>query len=127
MGDNEYHRIYNINRYHRIRAEEIAAKGGECVDCGSTDKLEFDHVDPKLKSFDVGKLLNYSAAKRKAELEKCVLRCKACHKIKTTANGDNGAVGHGGGLTGKRNCYCELCAPLKAEYMRNWKKKKNKV
>lgn len=123
MGTKEYHRKYNLARYHRIRSEAIAAKGGVCVDCGTTDSLEFDHVDASTKSFDVGKLLNVSKVAREAELSKCALRCKSCHILKTTRSGDNGAVGHGGGLTGKRNCYCDLCAPLKAEYMRNWKKK----
>lgn len=28
-------------------------------------------------------------------------------------------VGHGGGLTGVKNCRCELCGPLKNRYMRD--------
>lgn len=121
--NNEYHRAYNLARYHRIRNEYIEAKGGKCIDCGIEDGLEFDHVDPSTKTLNIGKLLNVSKAKRDAEIEKCVLRCKPCHQRKSIENGDIPSLDHGGGLTGKRNCYCKLCAPLKAEYMRNWKKK----
>lgn len=122
MASKEYHRQYNINRYHKRRAEYVEALGGKCVDCGSVEELEFDHVDPSTKELNIGSMLNYAKAKVDAEIKKCVLRCKGCHVRKTSDNGDNPTVEHGGGLTGKRNCYCLLCAPLKREYNRQWKK-----
>lgn len=116
MASKEYHRQYNLERYHRIRSEYVEKLGGHCVDCATIDELEFDHVDPSTKEFDIGKLLNYAKAVRDAEIEKCELRCKPCHQKKTSVNGDIPAVHHGGGLTGKRNCYCALCKPLKLAY-----------
>jgi hypothetical protein len=50
-----------------------------------------------------------------------VLRCKRHHRIKTT---NELSVEHGGGVTGKRNCYCDLCKPLKAEYNRTWRERR---
>jgi hypothetical protein len=110
---NTYMREYNLARYHRIRAEAIAALGGECVDCNVTEDLEFDHLDRYEKSFDVGRLLNYSKLRRDEELKKCVLRCGDCHRAKTKALKDYKGVPHGEGIVGKRKCQCGSCAPLK--------------
>jgi hypothetical protein len=116
----EYHRIYNRERYHRLRREYIELMGGKCVDCGTQDNLEFDHAIAATKSFDVGRLLNYSKTKRDQELAKCVLRCSECHKKKSVRMKDVNVVAHGEGLSGKRNCKCEPCRIRKAEYMREW-------
>lgn len=57
-----------------------------CVDCGETDPvlLEFDHLDPSTKSFDVG----FALARKPwhlvlEEIAKCVVRCVACHRKRT--------------------------------------------
>lgn len=127
MRNVEYHRRYNRERYRRLRAEYVQRLGGVCIDCGSKENLEFDHDDASTKSFDIGKLLNYSKATREAELDKCVLRCSSCHKKKSVRAGDVKTVEHGGGLSGKRNCPCLPCKARKAEYMRNnsrrWRRK----
>jgi 5-methylcytosine-specific restriction endonuclease McrA len=112
---NEYMRVYMLNRYHERRAEALEKLGGACAICGSKVSLEIDHIDPKTKSFDVGKLWSVSKARYLSELEKCQLLCKVHHLRKS---GDELAVPHGGGLTGKRNCRCTLCAPLKNAYNR---------
>ena len=120
MTDVEYHRVYNLARYHRLRAEYIVLLEGKCVDCGTDQNLEFDHNDADSKSFDVGKLLNYSKEVREAELLKCVLRCSPCHRKKSVREGDIRSVGHGEGKSGKRNCSCKPCRTRKAEYMKNY-------
>lgn len=120
---NRYMREYMNKRYHRLRAEYIKSMGGECVDCGETSNLEFDHLDSSQKSFDVGRILTHAKVKREQELAKCVLRCHDCHVIKSRRE-DWSTVDHGEGLTGKRNCYCDLCKPLKRVYMQNFKKSK---
>jgi len=123
MVSKEYMRQYMLDRYHRRRAIAIEVLGGKCVDCGSVEELEFDHDDPTLKSFNVGKAFTSMAeSKLWPEIEKCVLRCKPCHKIKSDTI-DN-AVGHGEGLTGKRNCRCALCGPLKNAYNKELKRLK---
>lgn len=124
--DNSYHAEYNLKRYHARRAEYIEILGGKCVVCGTTENLQFDHIDPSTKTIDIGKLLNVSKAKSLAELKLCQLLCKTHHIEKGQREGDQGQVPHGGGMTGKKNCRCELCAPLKAEWQRNYRKTRKK-
>ena len=58
-------------------------RGSTCIDCGITDwrLLEFDHRDPSQKVSSVRKAGNKK--KMKEESEKCDLRCRYCHKIKS--------------------------------------------
>lgn len=115
------HKAYNLARYHARRKEFLEILGNKCVECGSTNELEFDHIDASTKSFEIGRMLNVSKARALEELAKCQILCKAHHKEKTEREADNKQVAHGGGLTGKRNCYCDLCAPLKRAYRRQYK------
>ena len=57
-----------------------------CVDCGQIDPvvLDFDHVDPKTKLWPVGKMLSRQATPAiEREIEKCVVRCANCHRMRT--------------------------------------------
>lgn len=73
-------------RNHLIMVE--AVKDG-CVDCGEKDIrcLEFDHEDPKTKSFSLSKGRSDCISKERIEQEmaKCKVRCANCHR-KRTAN-----------------------------------------
>lgn len=81
-------------RYARRRAAAITQLGGCCRACGTTEALNFDHVDARTKSFDVGKrLAGVSEVKLQAELKKCQLLCDACHKQKSLECGDNSHKG----------------------------------
>jgi len=114
---------YQKDRYQRRRSAAIEALGGVCVRCGSTDTLEFDHISASSKTYDISKIFaGGSEAKVQAELLKCQLLCHECHVKKSHEEGDVKYVEHGGGLTGKRNCRCELCGPLKNAYMQKLKK-----
>lgn len=116
---NDMMRIYMTARYHRRRAAAIEQLGGKCVDCDTAEHLEIDHDDASKKTFDMGKALSGWSEKRiQAELVKCVLRCRPCHLAKSLLMGDMPSVPHGGGVSGKRHCYCDLCAPLKRTYAR---------
>jgi 5-methylcytosine-specific restriction endonuclease McrA len=117
---NAYMREYQKSRYYRRRLEAIAFLGGKCVSCGQTEELEFDHVDPSDKTYNVARILTGgSEQKVREELEKCQLLCKKCHDKKTYAvGGDQKTVDHGQGSSGKRNCTCSLCKAKKAEYMK---------
>jgi 5-methylcytosine-specific restriction endonuclease McrA len=42
-----YMRTYIKARRKVRRARLIELLGGQCVRCGSTDELEFDHIDPE--------------------------------------------------------------------------------
>lgn len=77
---NAYMRAYRakvgIHANRRFRAIEYL--GGRCVDCGMTSALEFDHL--RDKTVPISQLLSGTAwNKVTAELDKCVLRCVACH------------------------------------------------
>ena len=108
-------------RYEKRVKEAHIILGGKCVKCGTTENLQIDHINKALKSFDLGKLWSVSKVKYLAELEKCQLLCKEHHKEKSALEQ---SVGHGEGLTGKKNCRCSLCAPLKNEYIRQFRKQK---
>lgn len=77
-----YQRTYQLNKYYERKAMAIDYLGGVCVDCGTSDSsiLEFDHRDQSTKSFTVtAKLGGASWERLKEELDKCDLRCIACH------------------------------------------------
>jgi hypothetical protein len=65
-------------------------------------------------------LFSQARARWEAELEKCVLRCKPCHLVKTRICNDYAyrEIGHGGGSRGKIGCKCELCREKYRKYRR---------
>ena len=63
------------------RRQEWFDANGSCVDCGSFENLELDHVDPNLKISH--KVWSWSKDRRDIELSKCVIRCYKCHKERT--------------------------------------------
>lgn len=106
---NAYMRDYMTRRYHRRRDAAIEALGGRCVECGSREDLELDHVDPSTKSFEIGKILSTgSEAKVEAELAKCVLRCSSCHRTKTAMELDWDRHGTYSSYR-RRGCRCDAC------------------
>ena len=59
-----------------------------CVVCQTTDVmvLEFDHIQPSKKSFEISRALVTSGttiAQLKKEIAKCQVLCSNCHKRKT--------------------------------------------
>jgi|TARA_R100000655_G_scaffold21572_2_gene44144 hypothetical protein len=58
-----------------------------CIACGESNPivLEFDHVDPKTKRNSVSNMAThgYSIEAIEKEIEKCVILCANCHRIKT--------------------------------------------
>ena len=55
-----------------------ALEGKACARCGDTDgPFDFHHVDPAEKV--THKVWSLSAAKRAAELAKCIVLCRSCH------------------------------------------------
>lgn len=110
---------YDLNRYYERKAMCIEILGGHCVDCNTTQMLEFDHLMKETKLYNISTIILHGDEKLFSELEKCVLRCYRCHKLKSSF--ESGVL-HGGGLSGKRNCKCIPCKARKAEYMRYYKK-----
>src|SRR5258706_7874062 len=114
---NAYHRRAQHSQYRNriLMAKEIL--GNKCVNCGSIENLEFDHIDQTTKLFTITQRWNCRIDRFLEEIKKCVLRCNRCHKDRTSKQK---SVEHGGGLTGKRNCRCEKCGPLKNKYNKKY-------
>lgn len=74
----------HANNTGRIRRRRDAwfKEHGPCP-CGSTERLEVDHVDPTKKVSH--RIWNWSDAKRLPELAKCQPLCHDCHLKKTKA------------------------------------------
>lgn len=61
----------------------IEYKGGKCSVCGydkCSAALEFHHLDPSKKEFNINKSATLSFKKLKPELDKCILVCSNCHR-----------------------------------------------
>ena len=120
---NEYMRVYVGKRYHRRRKEAIEKLGGKCAKCGSTEDLEFDHIDRTTKTADIAKLWTYKEHLFWEEVEKCQILCKTCHQDKSIEDlGFTKAKGNHGTISSIRYCKCELCKNAKREYMKEYMK-----
>ena len=67
------------------KAKAVAYKGGRCVDCHGVFQAcayDFHHLDPAQKDFTIGCEDGASWKKMKIELDKCVLLCANCHRIR---------------------------------------------
>jgi hypothetical protein len=76
---------YGVKRRQNTKKQAVEYMGGSCKDCGlKTDKYcvyDFHHLDPTKKDFafaDTALILE----KLKPELDKCVLLCSNCHRIR---------------------------------------------
>jgi hypothetical protein len=79
---NQYVKDYRSER----RAIVDAAKDVPCMDCKQkfpSFVMDFDHRDPSIKLFGVGKNMGRSVATLLAEIAKCDVVCANCHRIRT--------------------------------------------
>ena len=109
---------YDLDRYYGRKYYLMAMLGGKCVSCCAKDNLEFDHIDPKSKSFTLCKHMTKPMSELISEAKKCQLLCKTCHNRKTH---HKRIVPHGGGKRGKHGCKCIPCRNKNNEYMRLYK------
>jgi hypothetical protein len=73
-------RVPYFNSRRTLLKEEARKKlGGKCLWCGTTENLEFDHIDPAQKQFTISSF-PCSLEMWWKEVEKCRLLCKVCHK-----------------------------------------------
>ena len=80
--NSKYQREHHCIRRIRLRKDAIERLGGKCVYCGTVDGLEFDHIDPKTKKFEISSIWRRSKLLRETELAKCQLLCLTDHMIK---------------------------------------------
>lgn len=109
--------------YWERKLECIAYLGGMCVRCGTTDDLEFDHINAEEKSFDITSCMNRRWEVLVQELDKCQLLCHFHHREKTVECGEAGGghnkwgeIVHGTpwGYTSYA-CRCDPCRAAVAE------------
>jgi len=119
--------VYMAQRKKKRRNLLIEMSGGKCVRCASTEILNFDHKEPKDRSFRLnGKDLDGSWNKILDEWKKCQLLCRKCHLLKTKENGEykepvNKGVSKYGEVLPKhgcesayaRGCRCSSCCKAK--------------
>jgi len=90
-----------------------------CEKCGSIEKLELHHKNPKEK--EDHKIWSWSEERREKELKKCVVWCRKCHSdyhhnlLKKENHGTHSKYAHG--------CRCDLCR----EGHRSYQAKRNKL
>lgn len=80
-------RARNKEQRNLLKRRLIDLLGGKCVDCGYSSHLaalDFDHLDPAQKKFNIGAGLSIRKNQElEREAKKCVIRCANCHRIKT--------------------------------------------
>ena len=65
-----------MSYFREILIEKL---GGKCIECGNTEALEFDHIDPSTKSFNISAGYHKPKEVLEEELSKCQLLCNKCH------------------------------------------------
>ena len=88
MRTKERQRQYNLQYYKNRRKNLIELLGGKCAMCGSTENLEFDHIDSSTKTLKMAQQLTVNKETIVNELSKCQILCKKCHIKKTKICGD---------------------------------------
>lgn len=86
--DGSYHCKYCHTDKKQTRREQLKIKsveylGGECKHCTykkSLAALEFHHLDPTEKEFNLSKMGSKCWEAIKTELDKCILLCANCHR-----------------------------------------------
>lgn len=100
-------------------------EGKCCVECGSLEPLELDHIDPTTKISNA--IWSWREERRLAEISKCQILCKSCHRIKTnkelTKSWDHGTK------TGYdyRGCRCSLCREAHKLNKREYRRKQREL
>ena len=123
---NAYMREYHLKRYHRLRNLAILQLGGKCQSCGSVERLQLDHIDPKTKKFEVSVFLSVKLSDFEEELKKCQILCNRCHYLKTTLEQGKFLRGTHGTLTtySHGKCRCQECKDVWNKHSREYKKKR---
>lgn len=104
-ADPDKQRAYQREWTARRRDEWLADR--ECVDCGSTDRLEVDHVDAAQKVSH--RIWSWSNERRLAELAKCVVRCAGCHRDRHAEQRSAHGI-----KRYEKGCRCNVCRAAKA-------------
>jgi 5-methylcytosine-specific restriction endonuclease McrA len=121
---NEYHKEYNKERHIQRRTKLINHLGGKCVNCNSTENLQFDHIDPSSKTFTIAQkwLTNWNNLLK--EVSKCQLLCQTCHSNKTIKDLGNKPRQHGSDTMYRQGCRCIECKQAHSVVGKNYQPKR---
>lgn len=120
MKDPSYYK--KRRRFHRTKAIELL--GGSCSKCGSKNRLEFDHIIPASKTYQIGEILHYAWPVIEAELKKCQLLCNKHHTIKSIFDRGQQQAKHGTTTMYRQGCRCTSCRNTNNKYQREYKKRR---
>lgn len=71
-----------ISLHRAVKDQAVQYKGGACAICGYSryvGSLDFHHLDPSQKDFNISSNRYKFSTELKLELDKCVLLCRNCH------------------------------------------------
>lgn len=123
----EYKRRKHLRQHLKasLLRTQYLTENGPCVKCGSWERLELDHVVsvPAVNNRISQKLWRWSKTRREAELAKCQVLCRHCHRAKTAIDnkGRNHTKIHGRGMYERHGCRCDLCRAVQAERKRRYR------
>lgn len=119
----EYQRTYQLNKYRAWRIEALIKLGGKCVVCGSTEKLDIDHINAYEKKYQISSLFSRKKEDQDKELAKCQLLCDKHHISKTKSNREapqtfstNEDIHGSGYMYTQQKCKCFLCRAWNKAY-----------
>ena len=101
----------------------IVLLGGKCCNCGTTEKLTFDHINNDRKGDKkrcIGNIIDRTWSKIELELAKCQLLCRSCHGHKTAVDFNKREFSEHGTIAMYTNkkCRCNECRGSWSEYRR---------
>ena len=96
-------------------------KDKKCINCGSCQSLELDHVNPDEKV--THRIWSWSEKKRNIEIKKCQVLCSSCHKKKTRSQRKIKAV-HPSKTTYNNGCRCLECKRVMRDHFRQYRARK---
>lgn len=89
-AENRKRRQDKANNVNRSRKRMIVDHfGDKCHDCGNTYHqcvYEFHHLDPTQKDVNPSRALSWKEEKMWTEINKCIMLCSNCHKIRHFAS-----------------------------------------
>lgn len=88
-----------------------------CAKCGSTNRLELDHIDPAQKVSH--RIWSWSTKRQSEELAKCQVLCFECHLKKTLSESQTARCGDASMY--RRGCRCEACKLAQRDRMRDYR------
>jgi len=107
----EYQQQWRLQR----RQDWINSQGGCCVECGSIERLEVDHINAELKTMSATSIWTRRQEVRDEELANCQVLCYDCHKKKTKKWYDDNRKHGTVHMYERFKCRCGPCKKAKSE------------